>query len=92
MPAFLAALATYLISAIIMRLFIATGLSIITFYFINDLVDQAKDSFQNALHGLPADALSFIQLYKLDQCISVIISALSIAAFVKTAKAFIGRK
>jgi hypothetical protein len=92
MPAVLAAFATYLVSAVIMRFFIATGLSIITFYFVNDLVDQAKVSIQNAFYGLPADALSFIQLYKIDQCVSVILSALSIAAFVKTAKAFIGRK
>jgi len=91
MPALLAAFASYLVSAIIFRFFMATGLSIITFYFINDLISQAKDKIQDAFYGLPADVLSFIQLYKIDQCISVIISALMIAAFVKTAKIAIGR-
>lgn len=91
MPALLAAFASYLVSAVIFRAFMATGLSIITFYFINDLISQAKDKIQDAFYGLPADVLSFIQLYKIDQCISVIISALMIAAFVKTAKIAIGR-
>lgn len=83
--------AGYLISSIILRLFVGAGLSVVSFLFINDRVSQAKDSIQNAFYGLPADVLSFIQLYKVDQAISVIISALTIAAYIKTAKVFVGR-
>ena len=91
MPALLMTLAGYIISSLIARLLIGAGLSVVTFVFINDLVDQAKNAIQGAFLNLPADALAFIQLYKIDQAISIIISALSIAAYVKTAKAFVGR-
>ena len=90
MPA-LAALATYLVSSLIFRFFIATGLSVVTFYFINDLVSQAKIQIQNAFYGLPADVLAFVQLYKIDQAVSVILSAYTIAALIKTAKIAIGK-
>lgn len=91
MPAVLLALAGAVISSLIFRFFVFTGLSIITFYFVNDLVSQAQNAIQSAIWGLPADALAFIKLYKIDQGISIILSALSIAAYIKTAKAFIGR-
>ena len=85
------ALATYLVSSLIFRFFIATGLSVVTFYFINDLVSQAKIQIQNAFYGLPADVLAFVQLYKIDQAVSVILSAYTIAAMIKTAKIAIGK-
>lgn len=91
MPAIIVAIAGYIVSSLIFRFFVFTGLSIISFYFINDLVTQAQNAIQNAIWGLPADALAFIKLYKIDQGISVILSAFSIAAYIKTAKAFIGR-
>ncbi|MDN5489880.1 MAG: DUF2523 domain-containing protein [Acinetobacter sp.] len=68
-----------------------TGLSVVSFYFITDLVDSAQAQIQNAFYGLPADALAFLKLYKIDQAVSIILSALSIAAYIKTAKVFIGR-
>ena len=91
MPIFLASLASYLVSAIIFRFFVSTGLSIITYYFINDLIDKAKQQVQSAFYGLPSDVLSLIHLYKIDQCVSIIFSALIIVAFVKTAKIAIGK-
>lgn len=90
MPA-LAPFVSLLISSLIFRLFIATGLSVVTFYFINDLVSQAKIQIQNAFYGLPADVLAFVQLYKIDQAVSVILSAYTIAAMIKTAKIAIGK-
>ncbi|MGG2098504.1 DUF2523 family protein [Acinetobacter haemolyticus] len=83
--------ASTLVASIILRLFVGAGLSVVSFIFINDLVSQARDSIQNAFYGLPADVLSFVQLYKVDQAISVILSALTIAAYIKTAKVFVGR-
>lgn len=91
MPAMLLMLAGYVISSLIARLLLGAGLSVVTFYFITDLVDQAKNAIQGAFLNLPADAIAFIQLYKIDQGISIILSALAIAAYVKTAKVFVGR-
>ncbi|MES5612543.1 DUF2523 family protein [Acinetobacter baumannii] len=87
----LAWFASYLISSLIFRLFVATGLSIISFYFVNDLVSVARDQVQNAFFSLPVYMLAFIQLYKVDQAISVVLSAYAIAAYIKTARVVIGR-
>ncbi|MBN6522673.1 DUF2523 domain-containing protein [Acinetobacter pittii] len=87
----LAWFASYLISSLIFRLFVSTGLSIISFYFVNELVTTAKDQVQNAFFGLPSYMLAFIQLYKFDQAISVVLSAYAIAAYIKTARVVIGR-
>lgn len=91
MPAVLAWFAGFLISSIITRLLVTTGLSVVSFYFVNNLMDSAIAQIQNAFYGLPADVLSFIRLYKIDQAVSVILSALTIAAYIKTAKVFIGK-
>lgn len=87
----LAWFAGYLISSIIVRLFVTTGLSVVSMVFINDLVDQAKVAVQNAIYGLPADALAFMQLWKITAGISIIFSAFTIAAYIKTVKVIIGK-
>ncbi|WP_372375502.1 DUF2523 family protein [Acinetobacter ursingii] len=87
----LAWFASYLITSVVVRLFVTTGLSIVSFMFVNNLVSNAKDAFQASLMGIPSDSLAFIQLWKIDQGISIIFSALTIAAYIKTAKVAIGR-
>lgn len=87
----LAWFAGYLISSLIFRFFAVTGLSIVSFAFLNDQLGQARTALQNSFYGLPADVLAFIQLWKIDQAISIVLSALTIAAYIKTAKVFIGR-
>lgn len=87
----LAWFASYLITSFVVRLFVTTGLSVVSFMFVNNLVTKAKDAFQASLMGIPSDSLAFIQLWKIDQGISIIFSALTIAAYIKTAKVAIGR-
>lgn len=82
---------TSLVSSLIARLLLGAGLSIVTYKFINDLVDQAKFAIGSALHSLPSDVLSFIQLLKIDLCLSILMSAIAIAAYIKSAKIFIGK-
>ena len=82
---------TSLVSSLIARLLLGAGLSIVTYKFINDLVDQAKSAIGSALHSLPSDVLSFIQLLKIDLCLSILMSAIAIAAYIKSAKIFIGK-
>lgn len=89
--ALLAWFASYLITSFVVRLFVTTGLSVVSFMFVNNLVTKAKDAFQASLLGIPSDSLAFIQLWKIDQGISIIFSALTIAAYIKTAKVVIGR-
>lgn len=87
----LAWFASYLISSIIVRLFVSTGLSIVTLVFINDLVDQARIAVQDSIYGLPADALAFCQLWKITDAISIIFSAFALAGYIKTMKVIIGK-
>lgn len=87
----LAWFAGYLISSIIVRLFVSTGLSIVSLVFVNDLVDQAKTAVQGSLYGLPSDVLSFLQLWKITDAISIIFSAFTLAAYIKTMKVIIGK-
>lgn len=83
--------AGYLISSIIVRLFVTTGLSVVSLVFVNDLVNQAKNAVQGAMYGLPADALAFMQLWKITDGLSIIFSAFTIAAYIKTVKVIIGK-
>lgn len=87
----LAWFAGYLISSMIVRIFVSTGLSVVSLIFVNDLVTQAKDAVQSAMYGLPADALSLMQLWKITDGLSIIFSAFTIAAYIKTVKVFVGR-
>ena len=82
---------TSLISSLIARLLLGAGLSIITYSFINDLVDKAKVAIGTAFNSLPSDVLSLLQLLKIPLCFSVIMSAIGIAAFIKSAKIMIGK-
>lgn len=82
---------TSLVSSLIARLLLGAGLSVITFSFINDLVENAKIAVGNAFMSLPNDILSLLQLLKIPLCVSVIMSAIGIAAFVKSAKIIIGK-
>lgn len=87
----LAWFAGYLISSLIFRIFVSTGLSVVSLIFVNDLVDKAKNAVQDAIYGLPADALAFLQLWKITDGLSIVFSAFAIAAYIKTVKVIIGK-
>lgn len=87
----LAWFAGYLISSMIVRLFVSAGLSVVSLVFVNDLVDQAKNAVQGAMYNLPADALAFMQLWKITDGLSIVFSAFTIAAYIKTVKVIIGK-
>ncbi|MFW1958245.1 DUF2523 family protein [Acinetobacter guillouiae] len=90
MPALLAWFAGFLINSLILRLTVGAGLTLISFHFVNDLMNTAQEMVKTSLYGLPSVALGFIRLYQIDKCISVILSALTLAAYIKTARVFVG--
>ena len=53
--------AGYLVSSMITRLLVGAGLSVVSIYFVNDLMNQAQEMIKSSLYGLPSDALSFIR-------------------------------
>lgn len=91
MPAVIAFILTTLISSLIARVLLGAGLSILTYTFINDLVLDAQNAMGTALYSLPANVLALIRLFKIDFALSIIMSAMGIAAFVKSAKIIVGK-
>lgn len=77
--------------SLIARLLLGAGLAIFTFSWINDLVADVRIEIATLWGGLPADVLGLASILKIPQAISVLISALVLAAFIKTTKLMIGK-
>lgn len=90
MPYVLGIILTSLISSVIARILLGAGLTLVTFPYISDLLDQLIQSAQSSLNYLPAFALSFLKLLQVDKCISIILSAVQVLIYVKLAKVIVG--
>ena len=77
--------------SLVARLLLGASLAVFTYDFVDDLVVQAQQEMQGLLGSLPSDILGLISLLKIPQSLSVVMSALGIAAFIKSAKVFLGR-
>lgn len=91
MPAFLLSLLSTLIASFLARLLLGAGLTLFTYSFVVNMTEQAKDKIATLMNGLPADILGIIGILQVDASISVIMSALSVSAFVKAAKVIVGK-
>lgn len=91
MPAILIIILTAFASSLVARLLLGAGLAIFTYSFTDDLVAQAQNQMNGLLNNLPSDVLALISILKIPQGLSIIVSALGIAAFIKSSKAFIGK-
>lgn len=77
--------------SLVARLLLGAGLAFATYTWINDLVLNIQNEISHLFGGLPADLLGLISILKLPQAISVVVSALGLAAFIKTSKVVLGR-
>lgn len=91
MPAILITILTAFASSLVARLLLGAGLAFVSYTFINDLVAQAQNAVRGLLNNLPADILGILGILKIPQAISVVMSAMGIAAFIKSSKVFLGR-
>ena len=91
MPAVLITILTAFVSSLVARMLLGAGLAIFTYNFVDDLVLQAQNEMHGLLNNLPSDIIGLISILKVPQALSVIMSALGIAAFIKTSKVFLGR-
>lgn len=91
MPAILITILTAFASSLVARLLLGAGLAFVSYTFINDLVIQAQNAVGGLLNNLPADILGILGILKIPQAISVVMSAIGIAAFIKSAKVFLGK-
>ena len=77
--------------SVVARLLLGASLALFTYDFVDDLVTQAQQEMQGLLGSLPSDILGLVSLLKIPQSLSVVMSALGIAAFIKTAKVYLGK-
>ncbi|WP_455803245.1 DUF2523 domain-containing protein [Acinetobacter guillouiae] len=95
MPAFLLRLAMWFMasfaSSFILKILLGAGLAVFTYSKVDDLISAAQNQMQGLYGNLPADVLGVLGILKIPQSISVIMSAMGIAAFIKMSKVFIGK-
>ena len=92
MPAIIIGIITALLSSIVAKVLLGAGLAFVSYTFVNDLVAQAQSQMMNLYGGLPCDILGVLGILKIPQALSVIMSAIGTASFIKTAKIAIGIK
>ena len=92
MPAIIIGIITALLSSIVTKVLLGAGLAFVSYTFVNDLVAQAQTEMMNLYGGLPSDILGVLGILKIPQALSVIMSAIGTASFIKTAKIAIGIK
>lgn len=91
MPAIVIPLLAAFASSLVARMLLGAGLAFFTYTWITDLVSNAQNEMYGLMNNLPSDILGLISILKLPQALSVVMSAIAIAAFVKSAKVFLGR-
>lgn len=90
MPYIIGIILTSIVSSLLARVLLGAGLTLITFPFVKDLLEELIDKAQSSINQLPAFSLSLLKLLEIDLCISMLISAVQVLLFVKLSKAIIG--
>ena len=91
MAAYLIPILIAFASSLVARLLLGAGLAFFTYTQIDSIVADIQAEIGNLLGGLPADILGLISIMKIPQSLSVVLSALGLAAFIKSSKMFLGR-
>ena len=91
MPAILITILTAFASSLVAKLMLGAGLAFLSYTFINDLVGQAQAAMLGLYSNIPANIMGILGILKIPQALSVILSAIGIAAFLKASKVFLGK-
>ncbi|WP_180051409.1 DUF2523 domain-containing protein [Acinetobacter sp. YH12211] len=91
MPQLLIAILAAFASSLVAKLLLGAGLAFISYTFINDLVMQAQNSMLGLYNNVPADIVGIMGILKIPQALSVIMSAIGTAAFIKSSKLALGK-
>lgn len=81
MPLILAALWSTLAAAVgtlVGKVLVSLGIGFVTFSGVTALLTWAKNTFLAGVGGLPADAVGILYTAKVDVCVSMLLSALTI--------------
>lgn len=91
MPKLLIFILTSFASSLVAKMMLGAGLAFISYTFINDLVLQAQTAMTGLYSNLPADLLGVLGILKIPQALSIIMSAIGTAAFIKSSKLALGK-
>ena len=91
MPAILITILAAFASSLVAKLMLGAGLAFLSYTFINDLVAQAQAAMLGLYSNIPANILGVLGILKIPQALSVIMSAIGTAAFIKSSKLAIGK-
>ena len=78
-------------SSLVAKLLLGAGLAFISYTFINDLVMLAQNAMLGLYNNVPADIVGIMGILKIPQALSVIMSAIGTAAFIKSSKLALGK-
>lgn len=92
MPAVIIAILTSFASSLIAKLLLGAGLAFLSYTWMNDLVAQAQTQMLGLYGDLPADIVGVLGILKIPQSLSVLMSAVATASFIKTSKIALGIK
>ena len=90
MPAILIRILTGFASSLVAKLMIGGGLAFVSYRWVNDLVLQAQSEMLGLYGGLPSDIIGILSILKIPQALSIIMSAVGTAAFIRTSKVALG--
>ena len=92
MPAVLITILTALASSLLAKILLGAGLMFLSYGWVNDLVLSAQVEMMGLYGNLPSNVVGVLGILKIPQALSIIMSAIGTAAFIKTAKVAIGMK
>lgn len=86
MAAMLIRILGFFSKSLVAKLLIGSSLAFVSYTFINDLVMQAQNAMLGLYNNVPADIMGIMGILKIPQALSVIMSAIATAAFIRTSK------
>jgi len=92
MPAILITILTAFASSLVAKMLLGAGLAFLSYTFVNDMVAAAQAEMMGLYGNLPSNIIGVLGILKIPQALSVIMSAIGTAAFIKTSKIAIGVK
>lgn len=91
MPAILVTILTAFASSLVAKLLLGAGLAFVSYTFINDMVSAAQTQMIGLYGNLPSNIIGVLGLLKIPQALSVLMSAIGTAAFIKSSKLALGK-
>lgn len=92
MPAILVTIGIYIISSVIVKLFLALGIGIFTYYGLYAAIEAVLEQLQVLFSSLPPQVFQLLSLGGIPEALSIICSALLTRAAIKSIQIFFGSK